>query len=212
MAGIHRRRRTYSHVGFTGRLVTSSLAALAVLVLSGGTTKLPQSQAGAQGPRPSVTNATEKWVRPGEGSVAASTDLRRDFRAALPARSGAGRRIVYCNSCQRVWLVEADTSISRSYQVSGRQGVPRPGMYDVTSKSDPAFSEHGLRLNHMVRFATGNRLPIGFHAIPVSSRGPIQPLRLLGRPLSSGCVRQAPADARALWEFAETGTPVVVLA
>ena len=159
-----------------------------------------------------MTDPAPDRALPREASGAASTKLRRDSRVALPARSGAGRRIVYCNSCQRVWLVEADTSISRTYQVSGRQGVPRPGMYKVKSKSDPAFSEHGLRLNHMVRFATGQRLQIGFHAIPVGSRGPIQPLRQLGRPLSSGRVRQAPADAQALWEFAALGTQVVVLA
>ena len=211
MAGKHRRRRDH-RVRFTGRLIVSGVAALAVLVLSGGTVGLRQSTAGAERPSPSLADPAPDRAWPRKGSEAASTELRRDSRVALPARSGAGRRIIYCNSCQRVWLVEADTSISRTYQVSGRRGVPRPGMYNVKSKSDLAFSEHGLRLNHMVRFATGQRLQIGFHAIPVDSRGPIQPLRLLGRPLSSGCVRQAPADAQALWEFAALGTQVVVLA
>ncbi len=188
------------------------MAALAVLVLSGDTIGLTQSTAGAEGPSPSVADPAPDRAWPRKGSEAASTELRGDSRVALPARSGAGRRIVYCNSCQRVWLVEADTSISRTYRVSGRRGVPRPGMYKVKSKSDPAFSEHGLRLDRMVRFANGRRLQIGFHAIPVGSRGPVQPLSHLGRSLSSGCVRQAPADAQALWEFAALGTQVVVVA
>ncbi len=131
---------------------------------------------------------------------------------AVPASSGSGRRIVYCNSCQRVWLVEADESVTRSYPVSGRRGVPRQGRYEVRSKTHPGGTENGLRLDHMVRFAKGRNLWIGFHAIPVGAKGPIQSQRQLGQPLSHGCVRQAPADARALWEFAPVGTPVVVLA
>jgi len=34
----------------------------------------------------------------------------------------------------------------------------------------------------------------------------------LGRALSSGCVRQARDDAKALWDFAPLGTRVVVVA
>jgi len=131
---------------------------------------------------------------------------------AVPTQSGTGRRIVYCNKCQRVWLVEADNSILRSYQVSGRQGVPQAGTYSVQSKSNPAGTASGMRLDHMVRFAKGRSLWIGFHAIPVGPSGPIQTLSQLGQPLSRGCIRQDPADAEALWEFAPVGTPVVVLA
>ena len=210
MAGKHLRRRTDHRVRFTGRLIVSAVAALVALVLSGGTIGLTELTAGAE--KLSVAGLAPDRAWPPKGSVVASAGSGGGSRVALPARSGTGRRIVYCNSCQRVWLVEAATSVSRTYRVSGRQGVPRPGMYKVNSKSELAFSEHGWRLAHMVRFANGRRLPIGFHAIPVGSRGPVQPLSHLGRPLSSGCVRQAPADAQALWEFAALGTQVVVVA
>ena len=71
-------------------------------------------------------------------------------------------------------------------------------------------TETGLRLDHMVRFTKGSNLWIGFHGIPVGRKGPIQKVTHLGMPLSHGCVRQAPADAQALWDFAPLATKVVV--
>ena len=65
----------------------------------------------------------------------------------------------------------------------------------------------------MVRFAQGNRAPIGFHAIPVLPNGTrVEARSGLGAPASDGCLRQWITDARALWDFAPDGTTVVVLA
>ncbi len=185
---------------------------MVVLVMTGVggvTTRLTAALAGEAPPLPAV-------VAPGLAAGATSTMAtalapQPSPWPSVPANSGAGRRIVYCNSCQRVWLVEADESVARSYLVSGRRGVPRQGTYEVRSKTHPGGTENGLRLDYMVRFAKGRNLWIGFHAIPVGAKGPIQTQRQLGQPLSHGCVRQAPADAKALWEFAPVGTAVVVL-
>lgn len=132
---------------------------------------------------------------------------------ALPASSGHGRRVVYSNSRQRVWLVEADGIVADSYLVSGRRGVPSPGVFQVFSKSPKAWAGHdGITMNYMVRFARGSRLAIGFHAIPRYSNGrPLQTEAQLGTFRSAGCVRQADDKARALYEWAPIGTTVVVL-
>lgn len=45
----------------------------------------------------------------------------------LPEDSGAGRRIVYSVSEQRVWLVEHDETVVASWLVSGRKGIPGLG-------------------------------------------------------------------------------------
>jgi hypothetical protein len=129
-----------------------------------------------------------------------------------PAGSGSGKRIVYCVSCQRVWLVEADERVSKTHPVSGRAGVPRRGTYKVFSKSMNAIAgSRKATMTHMVRFARGRTLAIGFHAIPRDRRGrPIQSESELGSYRSLGCVRQADADAVALWNFAPIGTKVVV--
>ena len=128
-----------------------------------------------------------------------------------PANSGDGRRIVYSNSGQRVWLVEDDGYVTRSYLVSGRAGMPRAGTYHVFSKSRYTTSG-SVSMEWMVRFAWGTSLAIGFHSIPVDRYGrPIQSERLLGTYQSSGCVRQARRDAAFLWDWAPVGTKVVVL-
>lgn len=131
-----------------------------------------------------------------------------------PAGSGDGRRVVYANGAQRVWLVESDDSIVGSWLVSGRRGVPRPGGYAVFSRSRWSSALGGsVRMEFMVRFARGRSLAIGFHSIPVGRGGrPIQSEAQLGTFRSRGCVRQARADAARLWDFAPIGTPVVVTA
>ena len=127
-----------------------------------------------------------------------------------PPGSGGGRRVVYSNSQQRVWLVEGDERVVRSYLVSGRRNYPRPGTYRVFSKSRVSRSG-SLRLEYMVRFAPGRTMAAGFHAIPVNRRGrPIQSEAELGRPRSRGCVRQSRSDAAFLWDWAPVGTTVVL--
>jgi len=132
----------------------------------------------------------------------------------VPADSGEGRRIVYSNSVQRVWLIEADGSVFDTYLVSGKKGVPDPGNYEVYSKSEVASAGHdGITMRNMVRFAHGTNLPIGFHSIPNDGRGrPLQTEDQLGEYHSAGCVRQNPGHAAELYDWATIGTPVVVLA
>lgn len=132
---------------------------------------------------------------------------------ALPPNSGTGRRIVYSNREQRVWIVEGDGAIHDSYLVSGRRSVPGPGVYAVYSKSPVAWAGHdGITMKHMVRFAHGRSLAIGFHSIPRYAGGtPMQTESQLGTYRSAGCVRQADHQAEALYHWAQLGDTVVVL-
>jgi lipoprotein-anchoring transpeptidase ErfK/SrfK len=136
-----------------------------------------------------------------------------DETTALPADSGSGRRIVFDQSDQRVWLVGTEGEADRTYLVSGsRFNNLQPGSYQVQSRSRhaTAFDASGS-MEYFVRFATGFSAPIGFHSVPVDNAGVLeQDKDQLGTPLSAGCVRQWKPDAIALWDFADIGTPVVV--
>ena len=131
----------------------------------------------------------------------------------VPTGSGSGKRVVYSNSQQRVWLVEGDGRVANSFLVSGRRGVPAPGTYRVFSKSAMSSAHGGsLRLPYMTRFAHGRSLAIGFHGIPLRGNGtPIQSDSELGQYRSAGCVRMNQQDVKVLWDFAPVGTSVVVL-
>lgn len=134
----------------------------------------------------------------------------------LPEDSGTGRRVVYSESRQRVWLVNDGEQVEASYAVSGSAyDNLDPGTFEVYSRSEHATSfDGGSTMDYFVRFTKGpTGAAIGFHDIPVLHSGElIQSVDELGTPLSHGCIRQAPEDALALWEFAPIGTTVVVTA
>lgn len=139
--------------------------------------------------------------------------------ALPPANSGVGRRVVYSNSEMRVWAVEEDGTVVKTHRVSGKYGLPSPGEYSVWSRSLYTYSANNpnIRWQYMVRFAwTPRGGNIGFHEIPRDCGRPGCPLmqtdEQLGQSLSGGCVRQSKADAIWMWNWAQIGTKVVVLA
>lgn len=132
---------------------------------------------------------------------------------ALPADSGTGRRIVFSESGQRVWLVGDSGEVERTYLVSGSATDNLdPGTYEVFSRSRYAVGiDDSGTMEYFVRFTHGDAgAAIGFHTIPVDEGAPVQTLAQLGTPLSHGCIRQRTTDAIALWDFAPVGTTVVV--
>lgn len=148
----------------------------------------------------------------GLAPVAAGAQEAADpAQPGVPADSGAGRRVVYSNSQQRVWLVEEDGAVARTHLVSGRRNFPRSGTFAVFSRS-PTSRSGAVTMQYMVRFHQARRLAVGFHSIPVNRRGrPIQSEAQLGTPRSRGCVRQSLEDARFMWDWAHLGTTVVVV-
>ena len=129
----------------------------------------------------------------------------------LPRGSVDGRRVVFSEGQQRVWLVAADGDVARTYLVSGSvYDNLDPGSYEVYSHSRTATGIDGSDLRYMVRFTQGENAAIGFHSIPHMDGQPMQTREELGTPLSHGCIRQALPDAKALWRFAPLGTTVVV--
>ena len=153
-------------------------------------------------------------------SDASSTKASSDTASApdptaLPAGSGEGRRIVFSQSRQRVWLVGDGDRVARTYAVSGSvTDNLEPGTYSVYSRSRWAVGvdDSGV-MQYFVRFTKGpNGAAIGFHTIPTKLGRPLQTLAQLGTPRSHGCIRQKDSDAIALWGFAPVGTTVVVTA
>lgn len=150
----------------------------------------------------------------GDTSDSGQTD---NAAVPLPADSGSGRRVVYDVSEQRVWLVDRNDNVVRTYLVSGSRHpqLLAPGSYTVFSRSLHAIGfNHKETMEYMVRFANGKHSAIGFHDIPVSDASGklVQSRSQLGTPLSAGCIRQWRPDAKALWRFAPDNTPVVVTA
>jgi hypothetical protein len=131
------------------------------------------------------------------------------------ADQASGKRIVYERGGQRVWAIDADENVVRSYLVSGSQFAnEQPGVFEVYSKSEVATGwnfEADLPL--MVRYQKTDRGNIGFHQIPIKKAdgSTYQTIDQLGDRLSGGCQRQHPLDAQFMWYFSNVGTTVVVV-
>lgn len=146
-------------------------------------------------------------------SIAPSITESRRFAPELPRKTGEGRRVVYSNSLQWVWVVDKNDEVIRSMPVSGRRGVPAPGTYKVTTQSAWSFSLdfEGVNFRWMTRFAFGPEGGnIGFHEIPRKNGKPMQTESQLGSFAGSGCVRMATEDVKFIFRWAKPGTTVVV--
>lgn len=138
-----------------------------------------------------------------------------DSAPAVPENSGKGRRIVYDRKGQRVWAINKEGQIVRSWLVSGSMYSNEvPGTHKVYSRSEVSTAWNGkATLKKMVRWLKTERGALGFHEIPIrrSDKKVYQTEEELGLRLSGGCQRQAKEDANFMWKFATVGTPVVVL-
>ena len=221
---MSKHRATHRMVRRRGRVGALGLAVALTLAIGGAAVGfLPQLKAdragadvsSAVGPAAIETAALDTLIIPEpepKRRVAAASVTKV---AELPAGSGTGRRIVFDQSDQRVWLVGNDGAVERTYPVSGsRFNNLQPGNYTVQSKSRHAGAFDGSgSMEYFVRFATGFSEPIGFHSVPKDNSGNLEQTKEeLGTPLSAGCVRQWLPDAIALWDFAPIGTKVIVTA
>lgn len=156
--------------------------------------------------------ATDLWGMPLSPVASAGDDA-----PPLPQGHDAvdGKRVVYDRAGQRVWAIDDEGRVVRSYLVSGSQYRNEvPGVHTVYSKTESALGwDLTADLPYMIRYTQTERGHIGFHAIPNwrATGEMLQTVDELGQKLSGGCTRQALEDAQFLWEFADVGTKVVVI-
>ena len=167
------------------------------------------------GTTPARKDARENAPSPGLADADGSRIAALSETTGLPPDSGEGRRIVFSEGRQRVWLVDDAGKVVRTYLVSGSLTDNLfEGTYSVYSRSRNAVGiDDSGTMEYFVRFTQGTGgSAIGFHTIPVDEGKPVQTLRQLGTPQSHGCIRQERSNAIALWDFAPVGTTVVVTA
>jgi lipoprotein-anchoring transpeptidase ErfK/SrfK len=159
---------------------------------------------------PPPPGAKDSW-----GFPLSSVSSTGENAPPLPPNSGSGKRVVYDRRGQRVWAVDENEQVIRSWLVSGsKYGNEQPGEHVVYSRSEMSSAwNFQAKLPLMIRYQKTAIGAIGFHGIPirVSDGQPYQTEAELGTRLSGGCQRQANADAAFLWAFAPVGTKVVVI-
>lgn len=181
----------------------------------------PAGAASAAATQPAVEPEAAPEQRAGtepraEAEPRAGTEQRAEAEPQhpLPVGSGEGRRAVFDQSEQRVWLVTGAERVRATYLVSGSlTDNLQPGTYEVFSRSEDAVGIDGSTMRWFVRFTRGpSGAAIGFHDLPVDDGRVVQTHDQLGTPQSHGCIRQRTRDAKRMWRFAPLGTTVVVTA
>ena len=169
-----------------------------------------------QDPNPPASGKSATPGQPADdGLVPVDPSDSGPIDVALPGDSGSGKRVVFSQSRQRVWLVTEDEKVRRTYLVSGSiSDNLDTGTFQVYSRDKDAVGiDDSGTMRFFVRFTKGpSGAAIGFHDIPVDEGLPVQTIAQLGTPMSHGCIRQQAEDAIALWKFAPIGTTVVVTA
>ena len=184
-----------------------ALAAFALSIM--GSASVASASAGTADSTTSTTTSTSTST-----TTPAATETVLVEAAPVPIRSGSGRRIVYANRQQRVWVINADNEVIRTFPVSGMLGQPGKGTFSVFSKSPTSYSPEfaGVTFRFMTRFAIGrNGGNIGFHEIPTRNNKPMQTVDELGTFKGSGCLRSSTQDALFIYQWATLGTKVVVV-
>ena len=224
----HRQQLRPRYGRLTAALSSVSVTTVAVLAGSGLLPSAAEQPAPRDALRPAAAGAAgesragtpdtgrERTTRAAERSVSTPGERRRVTAAdLLPADSGDGRRVVFSEGQQRVWIVAGNGVVRRTYLVSGSlTDNLDPGTYQVYSRSLNAIGiDDSGTMQYFVRFTQGDSgAAIGFHDIPVDEGERVQTVDELGTPTSHGCIRQRTSDAKAMWEFADLGTTVVVTA
>jgi peptidoglycan hydrolase-like protein with peptidoglycan-binding domain len=160
---------------------------------------------------PPADGAVDLW-----GVTLSSVATTGSDAPPMPADSGqgTGKRVVYDRAGQRVWAVDDQERVVRSYLVTGSKfNNEVPGVHEVYSRSEVSTAWNGQAyLPKMIRYIDTERGAIGFHGIPthIDDGSAYQTDAELGQKLSGGCQRQSNLDAAFLWGFAQVGTTVIV--
>ncbi|MTE20597.1 hypothetical protein F0L17_16075 [Streptomyces sp. TRM43335] len=151
--------------------------------------------------------ADRKPAASASASPGAAEEKEREERArtVLPPDSGTGERVVYSVGADRVWLVGASETVTRTYEVVPGAVDPRPGEYTVTSRTERITGSDGVPVAHVVLFTQVDGVVVGFSAAVDGSLPEGPPKE------GTGGIRSRPEDGEAMWRFATAGTKVVVV-
>lgn len=151
-------------------------------------------------------------------ALAATLPPRCDIRP-VPARSGAGRRLVISQRQNWLWIVAADGSVIAQGGIIDNPAVVKAGTFRTGDKCGRAGRikrnqdyDELLWLDNYVRFGVCGE---GLHRIPRSKATgrQIHPDWYLGTNLkvSHGCIRVSLGISKKIWTFTEHPTKVVVV-
>ena len=183
-------------IGSSAVVIGLTACALAVVTTLALQAKSSATAATASGPRPGVTSSAP--ASHGKGGTA-------DKPIPVPADSGTGKRVVYSLSQKRVWLVDPGAATT-TFTVQPSTVGPLAGTDKVYDKRQgPYIGSDGVNIENGVLFVLHGGVPIGFSAAVDGSTPVPDPNK------HTGGIRETVADGKAMYDFTDIGTKVVVV-
>ena len=110
---------------------------------------------------------------------------------------------------QTLYRFEGTNLIGTHSVSTGKWSMPTPvGEYAINNKDPRAYSQdYDLYMPYWMAFIGSE---YGIHELPEWADGTKEGENHLGTPVSHGCVRLGRGDAQAVYDWAETGTPVFI--
>jgi lipoprotein-anchoring transpeptidase ErfK/SrfK len=148
-------------------------------------------------------------IVPGQTLVVPKTT---SLASSAPSRPSGGKRIVIDLSDQRMATFQGNVQVHSFVVSTGMPGANTvPGSYQVLDKYPNAYAyTWSLQMPYWLGIYWAGSLENGIHALPILPNGQRLWAGYLGTPVSYGCVILGTEDARALYDWAEVGTPVII--
>ena len=129
---------------------------------------------------------------------------------APPSYSGS-KRIVVDISEQHMYVYDGDSLVYSFIASTGMGNSTRVGTFSVLNKIPNAYgATWNIWMPDWLGIYWSGSLQNGIHALPILSNGATLWAGYLGTPISYGCVVLDTADAQALYNWADIGTPVEI--
>lgn len=147
----------------------------------------------------------------GEITLATTTAPAGEKRVAKAFTPGLyeGKYIEVNLAAQTLYRFEGQNLIASHRVSTGKWSMPTPqGTFSINSKTGRAYSKrYNLYMPYWMSFIGGK---YGIHELPEFANGTKEGEAHLGTPVSHGCIRLGVGEAQTVYDWAETGTPVVI--
>ncbi len=90
---------------------------------------------------------------------------------------------------------------------SGKNNSTQRGSFTIANKAPKTWSPYGLWMPYWLGIKNTR---LGIHELPIWPNGYREGSDHLGKPVSHGCVRLGIGPAKIIYDWAETGTPIII--
>lgn len=147
----------------------------------------------------------------GEITLATTVTPAGEKRVAKPFTPGLyeGKYIEVNLTAQTLYQFEGQNLIASHRVSTGKWSMPTPqGTFSINSKTGRAYSKrYNLYMPYWMSFIGGK---YGIHELPEFANGTKEGEAHLGTAVSHGCIRLGVGEAQTVYDWAQTGTPVVI--